>query len=73
MPYKFSPTLNPLKPFTAHGSCPRATPRCSLNESALLPDLESPRNPSFDSLAHRARIIPGDDLTHVYIVKRLPQ
>ena len=35
--------------FTAHGSCPHAIPHYSLNKRALLPDLESPRNLSFDS------------------------
>ena len=37
---------------TAHGSCPHATLCYSLNKRALLPDLESPRNPSFDSSTH---------------------
>ena len=57
MPCKFSPTLNSLKLFTAHGSCPRATPCYSLNKGARLPDLESPRNLSFHSSTHWAHII----------------
>ena len=56
MPYKLSPTLTPLQLFAAHGSCPHATPRYSLSKRALLPDLESPRNLSFDSSARQARI-----------------
>ena len=44
---------------TAHGSCPHAIPHYSLNKRALLPDLESLRNLSFDSSAHRSRIISG--------------
>ena len=62
MPYKFS--LNSqhvatlycpwvlsrcLQLFTAHGSCPHAISYYSLNKRALLPDLESPRNLSFNS------------------------
>ena len=65
MPCKFSPTLKPLQPFSAHGSCRHAcsssvpmvlSPCYFLNKGALLPDLGSPRNLSFDSLAHRASI-----------------
>src|SRR3712207_9323867 len=41
---------------TAHGSCPHAIPHYSLDKRALLPDLESLRNLSFDSSAHRPRI-----------------
>ena len=41
----------------AHGSCPHAIPHYSLHKRALLPDLESPRNLSFDSLARRPCII----------------
>ena len=41
---------------TAHGFCPHAILHYSLNKRALLPDLESPRNLSFDSLAYRPRI-----------------
>ena len=59
MPYKISP--NPqlraaAGALTAHGSCPHAIPYYSLNKRALLPDLESPRNLSFDSSAHRPHI-----------------
>ena len=59
MPYKISP--NPqlraaAGALTAHGSCPHAIPHYSLNKRALLPDLESLRNLSFDSSAHRSRI-----------------
>ena len=43
---------------TAHGSCPHAIPHYSLNKRALLPDLESLKNLSFDSLAHPSRITP---------------
>ena len=47
---------------TARGSCPHAIPHYSLNKRVLLPDLESPRNLSFNSLAHRHRI--NSYLTH---------
>uniref|UniRef100_A0A9L0RG94 C2H2-type domain-containing protein n=1 Tax=Equus caballus TaxID=9796 RepID=A0A9L0RG94_HORSE len=40
----------------AHGPCPHAIPHYSLNKRALLPDLESLRNLSFDSSAHRTCI-----------------
>ena len=71
MPYKISPNPQlgaaagaltargscPHAPaLPAHGSCPHAIPHYSLNKRALLPDLESPRNLSFDSSAHRPRI-----------------
>ena len=42
---------------TAHGPCRHAVPHYSLNKRALLPDLESPRNLSFDSSAYRPCII----------------
>ena len=45
---------------TAHGSCPHAIPHYSLNKRALLPNLESPRNLSFDSSAHQPHIITYD-------------
>ena len=45
-----------LQLFTARGSCPLATPCYPLNKRALLPDLESPRNLSFNSSAPEAHI-----------------
>ena len=58
MPYKVSPNPQHIAAaaLTAHGSCPHAIPYYSLNKRALLPDLESPRNLSFDSSAHRAHV-----------------
>ena len=46
---------------TARGPCAHAIPHYSLNKRALLPDLESPRNLSFDSSAHRPRIISTEE------------
>ena len=56
MPYKFSCNPQRIAALTAHGSCPHATPCYSINKRTLLPDLESPRNLSFDSSTHRACI-----------------
>ena len=75
MPYKISP--NPqlraaAGALTAHGSCPHAIPHYSLNKRALLPDLESLRNLSFDSSAHRPRITSMPIFPTLY-VGRLPQ
>ena len=54
-----APPLPPAAALTARGSCPHAILYYSLNKRALLPDLKSLRNLSFDSLAHRPRIISG--------------
>ena len=47
----------PTPALPAYGSCPHAILYYSLNERALLPNLKSLRNLSFDSSAHRPRII----------------
>ena len=60
MPYKINPNSQlraAAAALTAHGSCPHAIPHYSLNKRALLPDLESPRNLSFDSSARQPHII----------------
>ena len=72
MPYKISPNPqlgaaagappargpcpHAAEALTAHGSCPHALLYYSLNKRALLPDLKSLRNLSFDSSAHRPHI-----------------
>ena len=53
MPYKFSPDPQPITAL----HCPWVLSPCySLNRRTLPPDLESSRNLSFHSSAHRARI-----------------
>ena len=72
---------------TAHGSCPHAAaaaavycpwvlshaiPHYSLNKRALLPDLESQRNLSFESSACRPRITTTLPLDYWHAVGRRP-